>query len=109
MKLLHFSREGLLETYLVQVQLALALEGKVLQVLVDLLPGEQESWPAIRGALQRQFVLDTDASDMRLRAVLSQEGEHGERVAAFLTCSLIRPERSDCVPRRELLVVMLGT
>ena len=59
------------ETYLIKVQLAaslnawsseetgvqvtLALEGKVLQVLVDLQTAEQTSWPAIERAVQRWF------------------------------------------------------
>ena len=38
-----------------EVQVELTLEGKVLQVLVDLQPEEQVSWPALNGALRRCF------------------------------------------------------
>ncbi|KAG1926663.1 hypothetical protein F2P79_024745 [Pimephales promelas] len=41
-------------------------------------------------------------------AVLSQRGENGERVVAYYSCSLSRPERNYCVTRRELLAVVLA-
>uniref|UniRef100_A0A3B3RSX8 Reverse transcriptase RNase H-like domain-containing protein n=1 Tax=Paramormyrops kingsleyae TaxID=1676925 RepID=A0A3B3RSX8_9TELE len=49
------------------------------------------------------FVLDTDASDVELGAVLSQVGGH---VIGYFSRSLSRAERNYCVTRRELLAVV---
>lgn len=57
---------------------------------------------------QRPFIVDTDASNVGVGAVLSQEGEHGEQVVAYFSRSLSRPQRNYCVTRRELLAVILG-
>uniref|UniRef100_A0A3Q3NHK6 Gypsy retrotransposon integrase-like protein 1 n=1 Tax=Mastacembelus armatus TaxID=205130 RepID=A0A3Q3NHK6_9TELE len=54
------------------------------------------------------FLLDTDASNVGVGAVLSQRGEAGERVVAYYSCSLSRAERNYCVTRRELLAVILA-
>uniref|UniRef100_A0A3Q3KZ30 Gypsy retrotransposon integrase-like protein 1 n=1 Tax=Mastacembelus armatus TaxID=205130 RepID=A0A3Q3KZ30_9TELE len=54
------------------------------------------------------FLLDTDASSMGVGAVLSQKGEAGERVLAYYSCTLSRPERNYCVTLRELLAVILA-
>ncbi len=54
------------------------------------------------------FLVDTDASNVGVGAVLSQRGEAGERVVAYYSCSLSRPERNYCVTRRELLAVVLA-
>ena len=53
------------------------------------------------------FVLDTDASDVGIGAVLSQPSEDGsERVIAYASHSLRRQEQRYCVTRRELLAVV---
>ena len=53
------------------------------------------------------FVLDTDASDVGIGAVLSQPSEDGaERVIAYASRSLSRQEQRYCVTRRELLAVV---
>ena len=53
------------------------------------------------------FILDTDASDFRIRAVLSQKDDKGlEHVVAFASS---KTERKYCVTRRELLAVMVFT
>ena len=58
----------------------------------------------------RQFVLDTDASDTGIGAVLSQvDGDGQERVVAYGSRLLTKPERRYCVTRRELLAVVTFT
>ena len=49
------------------------------------------------------YVLDTDASDEGIGAVLSQVKDGQERVVAYYSWTLNRPERNYCVTRRELL------
>ncbi|CAI5669469.1 unnamed protein product [Oreochromis niloticus] len=81
MKLPHYNGEAPPETYLIQVQLAaqlnrwsteetavqvaLALEGRALQILTDLQPEERLSWPAVARAMQSRFGLRTHADDAR--------------------------------------------
>ena len=58
----------------------------------------------------RQFILDTDASDTGLGAVLSQVDDQGrEHVVAYGSRVLSKPERQYCVTRRELLAVVTFT
>ena len=50
------------------------------------------------------FVLDTDGSDVGIGAVLSQKQTDGsERVIAYASRVLSKPERRYCVTRKELL------
>ena len=56
---------------------------------------------------QRPFILDTDASDTGIGGVLSQMDDQGrERVIAYGSRLLSKPERKYCVTRRELLAVV---
>ena len=52
------------------------------------------------------FILDTDASNWAIGAVLSQVQEGTERVIAYSSRVLSKPERNYCVTRRELLAVI---
>ena len=58
----------------------------------------------------RLFILDTDASDTGIGAVLSQTSSDGnERVIAYGSRLLTKPERQYCVTRHELLAVVYFT
>ena len=58
----------------------------------------------------RPFILDTDASNTGIGAVLSQLDEEGRKHAiAFGSRVLSKPERQYCVTRRELLAVVTFT
>ena len=60
--------------------------------------------------LSKPFILDTDASDTGIGAVLSQKHNDGtERVIAYASRVLSKPERRYCVTRRELLAVVFFT
>ena len=61
-------------------------------------------YPADEG----QIILDTDASDRGLGAVLSQTQEGREVVLSYASRTLTRPERNYCVTRRELLAIIFG-
>jgi len=53
-----------------------------------------------------EFVLDTDASNIGVGAVLSQVQEGEERVIAYFSRVLSKTERNYCVTRRELLAIV---
>lgn len=53
-----------------------------------------------------KFVLDTDASGHGIGGVLSQVVNGQEKVVAYFSKVLSKPERNYCVTRRELLAVM---
>ncbi|UYV81700.1 hypothetical protein LAZ67_20002038, partial [Cordylochernes scorpioides] len=52
------------------------------------------------------FILDTDASNTGIGAVLSQTQDGVERVIAYFSKTLSKPERNHCVTRRELLAIV---
>ncbi|GFS97609.1 retrovirus-related Pol polyprotein from transposon 17.6 [Trichonephila clavipes] len=54
----------------------------------------------------KPFILDTDASNESVGAVLSQEIDGQERVVAYWSKSLSKPERNYCVTRKELLAIV---
>lgn len=53
-----------------------------------------------------KFILDTDASDFAIGAVLSQMIDGKERVIAYGSRSLSKPERNYCTTRKELLSIV---
>ena len=58
----------------------------------------------------RPFILDTDANDFGIGAVLAQHDDDGhECVVAFASRTLSKSERRYCVIRRELLAVVVFT
>ena len=60
------------------------------------------AYPKMEGT----FILDTDASNAGIGAVLSQIQDGTEKVIAYASRSLSRPERNYCVTRRELLAIV---
>ncbi|GFT58779.1 retrovirus-related Pol polyprotein from transposon 17.6 [Trichonephila clavipes] len=54
----------------------------------------------------KPFILDTDASSESVGAVLSQEIDGQERVVAYWSKCLSKPERNYCVTRKELLAIV---
>ena len=54
------------------------------------------------------YILDTDASDTGIGAVLSQVQDGVERVVAYSSRSLRKEERNCCVTRKELLAVVVS-
>ncbi len=58
--------------------------------------------------MNQQFILDTDASNEGLGAVLSQQCREGERPVAFASRTLNDQEKNYCATRKELLGVIFG-
>ncbi|GBM70788.1 Retrovirus-related Pol polyprotein from transposon 297 [Araneus ventricosus] len=54
----------------------------------------------------KDFILDTDTSNEGIGAVLSQNIGNEERVIAYFSKSLGKPERNYCVTRKELLAIV---
>ena len=54
----------------------------------------------------KEFILDTDASDFAIGAVLSQVFDGKERVIAYASKTLTKAERRYCVTRKELYALM---
>lgn len=80
----------------------------------------QDSFDSLRRALisapvlahpdfSKPFILDTDASDVAIGAVLSQVHNGMERVIAYASRTLSKAERQYCVTRKELLAVVYFT
>ena len=55
---------------------------------------------------EKEFILDTDASDVAIAAVLSQKFDGKEHVIAYASKTLSKCERRYCVIRKELLAVV---
>ncbi|KAJ8391411.1 hypothetical protein AAFF_G00090410 [Aldrovandia affinis] len=77
------------------------------QQAFDLLKNALTEAPVLRPPdLSLPFVLDTDASNVGMGAVLSQVGPEGERAVAYFSHTFNKAERNYCVTRRELLAVV---
>ena len=61
------------------------------------------AYPLIEGS---KFILDTDASNLAIGAVLSQVQDGEEKVIAYGSRTLHKPEINYCVTRKELLAVV---
>ena len=61
------------------------------------------SYPNVDGG---EFILDTDASHLAIGAVLSQVQDGREKVIAYGSRTLNKPEVNYCVTRKELLAVV---
>lgn len=59
---------------------------------------------------ERQFIIEVDASDIGVGAVLSQRSSHDEKLhpCAFFSCRLTEAESNYDIGNRELLVVKLA-
>ena len=79
----------------------------------------QESFNMLKSALTQapvlaypsqndHFVLDTDASNYGMGAVLSQKQDNSEKVVCYFSKSFSGPERKYCVTRRELLAIVMS-
>ena len=55
------------------------------------------------------FILDTDASDLAIGAVLSQEQEGIEKVVAYASLGLTTEQKRYCTTRKELLAIVRFT
>ncbi|MES9883150.1 MAG: reverse transcriptase domain-containing protein, partial [Sedimenticola sp.] len=55
---------------------------------------------------QQGYILDTDASSYAIGSVLSQVQDSHERVIAYYSQTLNKPERNYCITRRELLAIV---
>ena len=78
---------------------------------------QEEAWAVLKQKLltapilaypdpQCEFIVDTDASNYGIGAVLSQVQDGQERVIAYGSRSLTKEERRYCVTRREMLAVV---
>ena len=77
------------------------------QTAFDALKGALTSAPILAMPTDNDdFVLDTDASDLAIGAVLSQRHGGTERVIAYASRALDRREQNYCVTRKELLAVV---
>ena len=83
---------------------------RLLRIGFELLKRELCEAPLLAYPVQgAPFVLDTDASNCGIGAVLSQQINGEEKVLAYYSRGLTKPERNYCVTRRELLAVICAT
>lgn len=79
----------------------------------------EESWAEVKERLvtapilvmpdfEREFVIQADASDYGVGAVLTQEFDEGEKVIAYVSKSLTRRERNFSTTEKECLAVLFA-
>ena len=64
------------------------------------------AYPEVDG---QKFILDTNASSFAIGAVLSQVQDGRERVIAYASRTLEKPEQNYCVTKNEMLAVANST
>ena len=79
------------------------------QISFDILKRKLSESPILAYPLpSRDFIIDTDASDKAVGAVLSQIQENTERVIAYMSKAMNKHEQQYCVTRKELLAVVVA-
>jgi len=81
--------------------------GKGTTTLFEILKQVLTSYPILSFPLgDGKFILDTDASNIGIGAILSQIQGKEEKVIAYFSRVLNKAERNYCVTRRELLAMV---
>jgi hypothetical protein len=79
------------------------------QIAFDTLKGLLTTAPVLAyPRMDCKFILDTDASDKAIGAILSQEQDGKDHVIAYMSKAMNKHEQAYCVTRKELLAVIVA-